>query len=83
MGLVGGIAIYGVIWWTVLFAVLPWWTRTQAEAGSVIPGTPESAPASHPFWRIATATTLVSFLVWMLVYMIIVIRPIGLDDWPF
>ena len=38
------IAIYVVIWWTVLFAVLPIGVRTQGEDGVVVPGTPESAP---------------------------------------
>ena len=31
----GGLAVYFVIWWTVLFAVLPFGVRSQAEAGSV------------------------------------------------
>jgi len=34
------IAIYFIIWWTVLFAVLPIGVRTQAEDGAVVPGTP-------------------------------------------
>ena len=38
------IAIYIVIWWTVLFAVLPIGVRTQGEDGAIVPGTPESAP---------------------------------------
>ena len=44
MSLTFAIAIYVVIWWTVLFAVLPIGVRTQGEDGSVVPGTPESAP---------------------------------------
>jgi predicted secreted protein len=32
MGLATGIAIYLTIWWTVLFAVLPLWTRPRHEA---------------------------------------------------
>ena len=38
------IAIYVVIWWTVLFAILPIGVRTQGEDGLVVPGTPASAP---------------------------------------
>jgi predicted secreted protein len=40
------IAIYVVIWWTVLFAILPIGVRTQGEDGFVVPGTPASAPTS-------------------------------------
>ncbi len=38
------IAIYFVIWWIVLFAVLPWGVRSQEESGSVSPGTDPGAP---------------------------------------
>ena len=44
MSVTFAIAIYVVIWWTVLFAVLPIGVRTQGEDGAVVPGTPESAP---------------------------------------
>ena len=47
MSVTFAIAIYLIIWWTVLFAVLPLGVRTQGEDGVVVPGTPESAP-THP-----------------------------------
>lgn len=55
-----GIAIYVVLWWTVLFAILPIGVRTQGEEGVVVPGTPESAPAQPRLLRIVMLTTLVS-----------------------
>ncbi len=58
-----GIAVYVVIWWTVLFAVLPIGVRTQAEDGSIVPGTPESAPTRPRLVRIVLITTLVSGVV--------------------
>jgi hypothetical protein len=42
----GGIALYFVIWWTVLFAVLPFGVRSQAEAGDVVSGSEPGAPAA-------------------------------------
>lgn len=45
MTLVSTIAVYFVIWWLVLFAVLPFGVRTQEEEGRVEPGTAPSAPA--------------------------------------
>ena len=38
-------AIYFVIWWIVLFAVLPWGVRSQHESGDSAPGTDPGAPA--------------------------------------
>jgi predicted secreted protein len=54
------IAIYVVIWWTVLFAILPIGVRTQGEDGAVVPGTPESAPSAPRLLRIVLVTTLIS-----------------------
>jgi predicted secreted protein len=62
MSLTLGIAIYVIIWWTVLFAVLPIGVRTQGEDGSVVPGTPESAPSTPRLVRVALLTTLISAL---------------------
>ncbi len=62
MSLSLGIAIYVVLWWTVLFAVLPIGVRTQGEDGSVVPGTPESAPTAPRLLRVVLLTTLISAL---------------------
>jgi len=62
MSLSLGIAIYVIIWWTVLFAVLPIGVRTQGEDGTVVPGTPESAPAAPRLARVVILTTLISAL---------------------
>ena len=35
------LAIYAIIWWIVLFAMLPIGVRTQEEEGEVAPGTAE------------------------------------------
>ena len=54
------IAIYVVIWWTLLFAILPIGVRTQGEDGEVVPGTPESAPTRPRLVRVVLLTTVVS-----------------------
>ncbi len=59
-----GLAVYFVIWWITLFAVLPFGLRTQAEDEHVILGTVESAPTKFRAWRVVLATTLVSALIY-------------------
>ena len=56
-------AIYFIIWWTVLFAVLPWGVRSQTEHGEIVPGTDPGAPVvpqlkSKIIWT-TVATTIV------------------------
>jgi predicted secreted protein len=42
--LAGAIALYFVIWWISLFALLPVGVRSQAETGEVVAGTEPGAP---------------------------------------
>ena len=57
------IAIYFIIWWVVLFAVLPWGIRSQEESGEVAPGTDPGAPAVHLIWRKLFWTTVIAAVV--------------------
>ena len=57
------IAIYFIIWWVVLFAVLPWGIHSQQESGEVAPGTDPGAPAAHVIWRKLFWTTVTAAVV--------------------
>jgi predicted secreted protein len=83
MALSFAIAIYAIIWWIVLFAILPIGVRTQAEEGDVSPGTAESAPHRPHLLAKMVATTVVASLVFAVVYVIIVHHLITLDQIPF
>ncbi len=52
------VAIYFVVWWIVLFMVLPFGVRTQQESNDVTLGTVASAPARPPLLRIVVLTSL-------------------------
>ncbi|MDO8533738.1 MAG: DUF1467 family protein [Xanthobacteraceae bacterium] len=54
------IAIYFLIWWLVLFVVLPWGVRRQDEREEVVPGSDPGAPARPLLFKKAVATTLIS-----------------------
>ena len=62
------IAIYFIIWWVVLFAVLPWGVRSQEESGEVVPGTDPGAPVSHRIWMKLIWTTVVASVVFGVLY---------------
>lgn len=79
MSLTFGIAIYFIVWWMTLFAVLPFNVRTQDEDGEIVPGTPESAPAKNQMLRIAAINTVIASFVFALVWSIIVFQWIDLD----
>jgi predicted secreted protein len=74
------IAIYFLIWWVVLFAILPWGVRSQHESGAVEPGTDPGAPAIPKLGKKLIWTTVVSFAVFALCYVVYVYRLVTLDD---
>jgi predicted secreted protein len=66
-----GLAIYFIIWWVVLFAVLPWGVHSQHESGEMAPGTDPGAPVLANIKRKLVWTTVVAtvvFAAWLLVY---------------
>lgn len=73
------LAIYFVIWWIVLFAVLPLGVRTQGEAGEIVPGTPESAPFQPRMLRVVLMTSVVSLAVLAVVWLAVKWRIVDFD----
>jgi predicted secreted protein len=63
MSFVSLLAIYFVVWWVILFAVLPWGTRTQAEEGDIVLGSAHSAPSRPMLLRKALATSIVAAII--------------------
>jgi predicted secreted protein len=68
MTVAGGLAVYFVIWWTVLFAVLPFGVRSQAEAGEITQGTEPGAPTLPGLLRKALITTVIAAVVFAIVW---------------
>jgi len=62
------IAIYFLIWWITLFAVLPWGVRSQGEAGEFTPGTDPGAPALHRVWIKLVWTTAIASSIFGILY---------------
>jgi predicted secreted protein len=61
MTLVGGIAIYFVLWWLVLFTVLPWRATSPHELGrDAEAGHAASAPVHPHLLAKFAATTVIS-----------------------
>ena len=61
MGIATGIAIYFLIWWVVLFAVLPWGVRAQGE--EAVPGSDPGAPQVPRIWMKLVWTTVASAVI--------------------
>jgi len=75
-------AVYFIVWWTVLFIVLPIGLRTQSEDGDVAVGTVASAPARFKGVQIILTTTVVAAVIRGLWYLGTWYFGVSLDDLP-
>jgi predicted secreted protein len=63
----GGLGLFFIIWWTLLFAVLPFGIRSQEEAGEVVRGSEPGAPAVPALREKAIWTTFLAAIVLIVV----------------
>ena len=81
--LVNGFFIYMLVWWTVLFCILPLRSTTYAEAGiEVTDGGDPGAPIDPQLKWKAWTTTWVSAIVFAIGYTIYYFHLIHLPDIP-
>ncbi len=76
------VAIYFVLWWLILFVVLPFSLRTQDEEGEVTLGTEASAPHRSPVLRIVVRTTVVAAILFVAFYVVRTQTNFSFDDIP-
>jgi predicted secreted protein len=79
MSITTALAIYFILWWLTLFAVLPWGVRSQQESGDITPGTEPGAPALPRIAAKLMWTTLVSAIIFALLYVVYVYRLITFE----
>ena len=83
MPLALAMATFFMMWWIVLFVVLPLNITTQQENDKIVPGTPESAPSSPQLAKKMAITTAITAVLFALFYVNYVSGLITLDDIPF
>lgn len=72
MNWVGAIALYFVVWWITLFAMLPIGVRSQGEAGEVVEGTDPGAPVLPQMGRKLIYTTVAAIPIFGILWFVIV-----------
>ena len=80
MAVTSALVLFAVIWFMVLFCVLPLRLRTQGDEGRVVPGTHAGSPVDARIGRRFLVTTAVAVVVWAIVFGVIVSGRIGVAD---
>lgn len=68
MTIMSGLIVYLVIWWVVIFAVLPWAVKRETNPQ---PGHDIGAPQKTYLWQKFLITTIISTIIWFIVNYII------------
>ena len=81
--LINAFFIYMIVWWTVLFAILPFGSKTYAESGIEVtdggdPGAPVDPKLKQKAWR----TTWISAILFVIGYAVYSLHLIRLPDIP-
>ena len=67
MGITSAIVLFAVIWFLILFIVLPLKLKTQGDLGKVDHGTHAASPENPQMKKRFLVTTVVAFIVWAVV----------------
>ncbi len=82
MSLPIALGVYFICWWLVLFAILPIGVRMHEEGDERPEGAADSAPVQPYILRKFLAATLISGVIFAIVYAVIVYRLIPFDFLP-
>jgi predicted secreted protein len=67
---VEGVVVYVLVWWVVVFAVLPWGVRAPTAA-EIVPGQAPGAPVRPKLWLKAGITTIAAAIIWLIIWAVI------------
>jgi predicted secreted protein len=70
MGWISGIATYVIIWWLVIFMVLPWGVQ-PIQNGDVEKGHAAGAPLRPHMLRKIALTTVIAAVLWLIAYFVV------------
>ena len=77
-----GAAVFFILWWLVLFAMLPLSLKTQDDDQNITLGTVSSAPRGPHMLRAIIRTTLVTCVIFAALYVLTRVYGFGIDDIP-
>jgi predicted secreted protein len=80
MTITAAVVLFAVCWFMTFFVVLPLRFQSQGDAGSIVPGTPSSAPSGFVVKRKAWITTIAATVIWAVLCGIILSGMITVRD---
>ena len=68
MSVTGSIVIYVILWWLILFTVLPRDINSQKDKGYIVQGTDPGAPSNPNIVKKLIITTAITSILFAIIY---------------
>tara|TARA_B100001115_G_C15641717_1_gene308819 strand:- start:43 stop:294 length:252 start_codon:yes stop_codon:yes gene_type:complete len=68
MSLTGSIVIFVILWWLILFTILPRDINSQNDKGHIIEGSDPGAPANPNIAKKLIITTVITSILFAIIY---------------
>tara|TARA_X000000368_G_C22880108_1_gene644903 strand:+ start:230 stop:484 length:255 start_codon:yes stop_codon:yes gene_type:complete len=82
MGLTGSIIVYVLIWWVIFFSVLPFGVQSNKEVfKEKIEGIDPGAPKNPKIAKKFLITTLITSLIFLVIYYLVNINVLNLREY--
>lgn len=83
MSIVSGLVLYAVIWFLVLFVLIPIRLETQGDRGEIEPGTHAGAPANFNLKKTVIRASWISAIIWAVIAAVLFSGLISVRDLDF
>jgi len=70
MSITGSIVVFIILWWLILFMILPRNINSQQEKGSIIEGTDPGAPSNPNIFKKLVLTTIIASLLFAIIFVL-------------
>jgi predicted secreted protein len=80
MAITSALVLLAVIWFMVLFVVLPLRLKTQGDVGRIVPGTHASSPDTLNLRGKMLVTTAAALLIWVVACAVIISGIVTVQD---
>ncbi len=68
MSIIGSIVVFIILWWLILFMILPREISSQKDNGIIVKGTDPGAPSNANIIKKLILTTIITSLLFAIIY---------------
>lgn len=70
MSITGSIVVFIILWWLILFVILPRDITSQEEKGVIIKGSDPGAPSNANIFKKIILTTIITSILFAIIYVL-------------